>query len=166
VARNEHLFASERKLVRASSARRAQHPASLAAIQPPPKPAGPGNLRSVSHGAYSGRLKAPRVREVMDALLVEHPQEVPANLRALAELYVTAERLSEWVAEQEDGGVSAAGSIAPAVLEARKAWTLYLEKARELGVTNRGRREVAALPVERQPGSQLARHLRGEDRVG
>lgn len=30
---------------------------------------------------YSGRLKAPRVREVLEGLLVEHPQEAPANLR-------------------------------------------------------------------------------------
>ena len=51
------------------------------------------------------------------------------------------------------------------MLEARKAWALYLEKARELGLTGRGRRELAALPeANRQPGSQLARHLRGEDR--
>jgi hypothetical protein len=108
-------------------------------------------------------LKAPRVREVLEELLLEHPQEAPANLRALAELFVTAERLSEWVAEREDGGVSATGTIAPAVLEARRAWALYLEKAREVGVTCRGRRELAALPGERRPGSRLATHLRGED---
>jgi hypothetical protein len=117
----------------------------------------------VTHGAYSGRLKAPRVREVLEELLLEHPQEAPANLRALAELFVTAERLSEWVAEREDGGVSVSGTVVPAVLEARKAWALYLEKAREVGVTCRGRRELAALPGERRPGSRLATHLRGED---
>jgi hypothetical protein len=145
---------------------RGRHPRSLTAIQPPPNPAEPGNLRSVTHGAYSGRLKAPRVREVLEELLVEHPQEAPANLRALAELFVTAERLSEWVAEREDLGVSVSGTVAPAVLEARKAWALYLEKAREVGVTCRGRRELAALPGERRPGSRLASHLRGEDEAG
>jgi hypothetical protein len=109
-------------------------------------------------------LKAPRVREVLDELLAGHPAEAPANLRALAELFVTAERLSEWVAGRDDGGVSSGGEIAPAVLEARRAWALYLEKARELGVTCRGRRELAALPeVDGRPGSLLARHLRGED---
>jgi hypothetical protein len=53
--------------------------------------------------------------------------------------------------------------VAPASLEARRAWALYLEKARELGITCRGRREIAGLPEVHQPGSQLARHLRGED---
>jgi hypothetical protein len=99
----------------------------------------------------------------LEELLAEHPQEALANLRALAELYVTAERLSEWVANRDDSGISSAGSIAPALLEARKAWALYLEKARDLGITCRGRRELAALPEQRQPGSRLARHLRGED---
>ena len=147
-----------------TTSRRGRHPASLAAIQPPPNPARAGNLRTVKHGAYSERLKAPRVREVLDELLAEHPQEAPANLRALAELYVTAERLSDWVAERKDGGVSGAGTVAPAALEARKAWALYLEKARELGITRRGRGELASLPAERpQPSSQLARHLRGEE---
>ena len=149
-----------------SPTRRGRHPASLAAIQPPPKPAALGNLRSATHGAYSRRLKAPRVREIFDELIAEHPQEAPANLRALAELFVMAERLSDWVAERGDGGIARDGRIAPAVLEARRAWALYLQMARELGVTSRGRREVAALPAERQPGSQLARHLRGEDAVG
>ena len=88
--------------MRGSTGRRGRHPSSLAAIQPPPSPAGVGNFRSVRHGAYSGRLKAPRVREVVEELLVEHPQEAPANLRALAELFVTAERLSDWVAGRED----------------------------------------------------------------
>lgn len=143
--------------------RRGEHEASLAAIQPPPNPAGPGNLRSLRHGAYSARVKAPRVADVLEELAAEHSHESSANLRALAELYVTAERLSDWVAGRGDGGVSSAGVIAPAVLEARKAWALYLEKARELGLTCRGRRELAALPEERQPGMQLARHLRGED---
>jgi hypothetical protein len=139
----------------------------LAAIQPPPSAAGEGNLRAVRHGAYSARLKAPRVAEVLEELLEEHPGEAAANLRALAELFVTAERLSEWIAAQDDGGVSSGGVIAPAVLEARKAWALYLEKARELGATCRGRRELAALPEEgRRPGSRLARHLRGEDEDG
>lgn len=146
-----------------AESRRGRHRSSLAAIQPPPNPASPGNLRSLRHGAYSVRVKAPRVGEVLEELVAEHPHESVANLRALAELYVTAERLSEWVAGQDDGGVSASGGIAPAALEARKAWALYLEKARELGVTCRGRRELAALPQDRRPGSQLARHLRGED---
>jgi hypothetical protein len=108
-------------------------------------------------------LKAPRVREVLDELVADHPHEALANLRALAELYVTAERLSEWVAGRSDQGISPAGKVAPAALEARKAWSLYLEKARELGITCRGRREIAGLPEVHQPGSQLARHLRGED---
>ena len=89
---------------------------------------------------------------MVEELLVEHPQEAPANLRALAELFVTAERLSDWVAGREDGGVSASGAVAPAALEARRAWCLYLEKARELGVTCRGRRELAGLAEDR-PGS-------------
>jgi hypothetical protein len=59
---------------------------SLAAIQPAPNPAEPGNTRSVTHGAYSARLKAPRLRAVLDELLVDHPYEAAANLRALAEL--------------------------------------------------------------------------------
>jgi hypothetical protein len=147
----------------AGQPRRGKQRTSLAAIQPPPNPAEPGNLRSLRHGAYSARVKAPRVAEVFDELAVEHPHESAANLRALAELYVTAERLSDWVADRDDGGVSSSGVLAPAALEARKAWALYLEKARELGMTCRGRRELAALPEERQPGSQLARHLRGED---
>jgi hypothetical protein len=147
----------------ASGRGRGRNPASLAAIQPPPNAAPEGNLRSVRHGAYSKRLKAPRVREVMDELAAEHSQEAPANLRALAELYVTAERLSDWVAERADGGICTNGAIAPAALEARKAWALYLEKARDLGITTRGRRELAALPAETSPGTRLARHLRGED---
>ncbi len=142
---------------------RGREPASLAAIQPPPNPANAGNLRSLKHGAYSNRLKAPRVRRVLEELASEHPQEATANLRALAELYVLAERLGDWLADREDGGVSARGDVAPAVLEARKAWALYIEKARELGITARGRREIAALPEVRQPGSRLARHLRGEE---
>jgi hypothetical protein len=101
---------------------------------------------------------------VLDELLADHPHEAAANLRALAELYVTAERLSDWVAERSDGGIAATGKIAPPVLEARKAWSLYLEKARELGITCRGRRELASLPDDRsRPGTQLARHLKGED---
>jgi hypothetical protein len=124
----------------------------------------PGNLNAATHGAYSMGLKAPRVAEVLEELQLEHPHEAIANLRALAELYITAERLSEWVASREDGGISASGKITPAVLEARKAWSIYLDKARELGITCRGRREVAALPDDRpQPTSQLTRHLRGED---
>ena len=99
----------------------------------------------------------------MDELVAEYPHESPANLRALAELSVTAERLSEWVAAREDSGISSSGKIAPAVLEARTAWTLYLDKARELGITHRGRRELAALPEEREPGLRLAKHLRGDD---
>lgn len=117
----------------------------------------------MSHGAYSARVKAPRVTEVLEKLAAEHPEEPQANLRALAELYVTAERLSDWVAARENGGVSPTGKIAPPLLEARRAWALYLDKARELGITRRGRREIAALPEERVPGSQLALHLRGED---
>ena len=147
--------------MRASSGR-GRDPASLAAIQPPPDPARADNLRSLKHGAYSNRLKAPRVRQVLEELAAEHPHEAAANLRALAELYVLAERLGEWLSEQEDGGVSDEGVIAPAMLEARKAWALYIEKARELGITSRGRREIAALPEVQQPGSRLARHLRGE----
>lgn len=101
--------------------------------------------------------------EVLEELCSEHPHESVANLRALAELYVTAERLSEWAAGRSDGGISANGKIAPALLEARKAWESYLARARDLGITRRGRREVAALPEERQPTTQLARHLRGEE---
>jgi hypothetical protein len=126
----------------------------------------PGNTNAAKHGAYSERLKAPRVADVFEELIAEHPHEPPANLRALAELYVTAERLSEWVASREDGGISPKGVIAPPVLEARRAWGLYLDKARELGITCRGRREIAALPDDRpEPTSQLTRHLRGEDRA-
>jgi hypothetical protein len=143
---------------------RGSSPRSLAAIQPAPNPAEPGNARSVTHGAYSARLKAPRVGAVLDELLADHPHEAAANLRALAELYVTAERLSDWVAGRPDGGIATTGVIAPAVLEARKAWSLYLEKARELGITCRGRRELASLPDDRRrPGTQLTRHLEGED---
>lgn len=90
-----------------ASSRRGRDPASLAAIQPAPDPADMGNLRSLKHGAYSNRLKAPRVREVLEELVSEHPHEAAANLRALAELYVLAERLGEWLAEQEDGGPEA-----------------------------------------------------------
>lgn len=126
-------------------------------------PRQPGNKNAVTHGADSGRVKAPRVTEVLEELRSEHPHEPVANLRALAELYVTAERLSEWVAARTDGGISASGKIAPALLEARKAWESYLARARELGITRRGRRELAALPVERQPTTQLTRHLRGEE---
>jgi hypothetical protein len=123
----------------------------------------PRNRNAVRHGAYSQSVKAPRVAEILEELIHEHPHETPANLRALAELYVTAERLSEWVAAREDNGISSNGRIAPAVLEARKAWSLYLGKARDLGITSRGRREVAALPEEREPGLRLAQHLRGDD---
>jgi hypothetical protein len=127
-------------------------------------PRQPGNRNAVSHGAYSKDVKAPRVAEVLEELRAEHPDEAIANLRALAELYVTAERLSEWVASREDGGISASGKITPALLEARKGWESYLARARELGITRRGRREVAALPDDRpQPTSQLRRHLRGEE---
>ena len=150
-----------------AASRRGRSPSSLAAIQPAPNPAGARNSRSVTHGAYSARVKAARVRTVLEELLADHPQESPVNLRALAELYVTAERLSDWVAGRDDGGVSTAGKVAPAALEARRAWALYLEKARELGLTGRGRRELAALPdVDRLPGSRLARHLRGGDGDG
>jgi hypothetical protein len=123
----------------------------------------PGNHNAVKHGAYSKRLKAPRVAEVLEDLRSEHPDEPLANLRALAELYVTAERLSEWVAGRPDGGISASGKITPALLEARKAWESYLARARELGITRRGRRELAGLPEERQTTTRLSRHLRGED---
>jgi hypothetical protein len=141
---------------------RGRHPSSLAQIQPPPRPAEPANARALKHGAYSRRLKAPRVEEVLAELVEEHPHEAVANLRALAELYVQAERLSEWVAGREDGGVTPNGTIAPPVLEARKGWALYLDKARELGVTSRGRRELAGLPEDRpRPRSRLARHLEG-----
>jgi hypothetical protein len=126
-------------------------------------PRQPGNRNAVTHGAYSAQVKAPRVANVLEELRSEHPHESLANLRALAELYVTAERLSEWLATRPDGGISANGKIAPALLEARKAWETYLARARELGLTRRGRREVAALPEERQPSTQLARHLRGEE---
>jgi hypothetical protein len=127
-------------------------------------PRQPGNRNAATHGAYSKELKAPRVAEVLEELRSEHPDEAIANLRALAELYVTAERLSEWVANREDGGISASGRITPALIEARRAWESYLARARELGITRRGRREVAAMPEDRpQPTSQLTRHLRGED---
>jgi len=132
------------------------HPKSLVPRQP-------GNRNAVTHGAYSARVKAPRVADVLEELRSEHPHESLANLRALAELYVTAERLSEWVAARPNGGISVNGKIAPALLEARKAWEVYLARARELGLTCRGRRELAALPEERQPTTQLARHLRGEE---
>jgi hypothetical protein len=135
---------------------RSGHPKTLVARHP-------GNTNAVTHGAHSALVKAPRVAEVLEELIAEHPHELIANLRALAELYVTAERLSDWVTGRPDGGISAGGKIAPALLEARKAWALYLEKARELGITRRGRRELAALPEERLPGTQLARHLRGEE---
>jgi hypothetical protein len=132
-------------------------PANLAAAHP-------RNTNAVKHGAYSESIKSPRVAEVLGELVTQHPDEPLANLRALAELYVTAERLSDWVAGRADGGILANGKITPALLEARKAWALYLDKARELGITRRGRREVAALPDDRpQPPSQLTRHLRGED---
>src|SRR5262245_2362733 len=128
------------------------------------KAAHPRNTNAVKHGAYSSSIKEPRVADVTQELVMEHPEEAPANLRALAELYVTAERLSDWVAARADGGIAANGKITPPLLEARKAWALYLDKARELGITCRGRREVAALPDDRpRPTSQLTRHLRGED---
>jgi hypothetical protein len=123
----------------------------------------PGNRNAATHGAYSKQLKAPRVAQVLEELRLEHPDEPLANLRALAELYVTAERLSEWVAARPDGGISTSGKIAPALLEARKAWECYLARARELGITRRGRRELAGLPEERQATTRLSRHLRGED---
>lgn len=123
----------------------------------------PGNRNAVSHGAYSKQLKAPRVAEVLQELQAEHPDEPLANLRALAELFVTAERLSDWVAGRPDGGIAANGKISPAVVESRKAWETYLARARELGITRRGQRELAALPDVRQASTQLARHLRGED---
>src|SRR5438445_12815507 len=69
----------------------------------------PGNANAVKHGAYSARVKAPRVAEVLEELRAEHPHEAVANLRALAELYVTAERLSDWVAGRDDCGISASG---------------------------------------------------------
>jgi hypothetical protein len=102
---------------------------------------------------------------VFDDLVAEHPEEAPANLRALAELYVTAERLSDWTADRDDDGISDAGAVLPAVLEARRTWALFPEKARELGITSRGRRELASLPTDRRPGSRLASHLRGEDEL-
>ncbi len=121
----------------------------------------------MTHGAYSESIKAPRVAEVLEELMAQHPDEAPANLRALAELYVTAERLSDWVAARADGGVLVNGKITPALLEARKAWSIYLDKARELGITRRGRREVAGMQDDRpQPTTQLTRHLRGEDDAG
>jgi hypothetical protein len=124
----------------------------------------PRNTNAVKHGAYSESIKAPRVAEVLGELAAQHPDEPLANLRALAELYVTAERLSDWVAARSDEGILANGKITPALLEARKAWAVYLDKARELGITRRGRREVAAMPDDRpQPTSQLTRYLRGED---
>src|SRR5437016_4805730 len=86
----------------------------------------PGNTSAVTHGAYSQSIKAPRVAEVLEELVADHPQESLANLRALAELWVTAERLSDWVAAREDGGILASGKITPPLLEARKAWALYL----------------------------------------
>jgi hypothetical protein len=82
----------------------------------------PRNRNAVKHGAYSEAVKAPRVAEVLEELVTQHPDEAPANLRALAELYVTAERLSDWVAARADGGISANGKITPPVLEARKGW--------------------------------------------
>jgi hypothetical protein len=122
------------------------------------------NRNAGRHGAYSESIKAPRVAEVLQELVGEHPEEAPANLRALAEIYVTAERLSDWVAARTDGGISPNGKITPPLLEARKAWALYLDKARELGITCRGRREVAAMPEDRpQTTTRLTRHLRGED---
>jgi hypothetical protein len=132
-------------------------PANLAAAHP-------HNTNAVKHGAHSESIKAPRVAEILDQLAAQHPDEPLANLRALAELYVTAERLSDWVAGRSDDGILANGKITPALLEARKTWALYLDKARELGITRRGRREVSALSDDRlQPTSQLTRHLRGED---
>jgi hypothetical protein len=132
-------------------------PANLKAVHP-------RNTNAVKHGAYSQSIKAPRVAEVLQELVADHPEEALANLRALAELYATAERLSDWVAARDDGGIAANGKITPPLLEARKAWALYLDKARELGITCRGRRELAAMPDDRpQPSSRLTRHLRGED---
>lgn len=120
-ARNEKPIATSSQDAPGMKKGRGRHPASRAAIQPPPSPAATGNLRSLKHGAYSPRVKGARVRELLEELRAEHPQEAEANLRALAELYVTAERLSAWVAGQEDAGISASGAIAPALLEARKA---------------------------------------------
>jgi hypothetical protein len=43
--------------------------------------------RALKHGAYSPRLKAPRVEEVLAELVEEHPHEAVANLRALEHVY-------------------------------------------------------------------------------
>jgi hypothetical protein len=105
----------------------------------------------------------PRVRTVMEELRVEYPEQPFACLRALAELYVAAERLSDWVSARADAGISPGGSVAPAALEARRAWATYLEKAGDVAPGGCGRRRHAPLSSGAQRESRLARHVRGED---
>ena len=162
--RTVHLGKHRRRVRPLLDERTRPQPGESGRHQPAPKPAARGNVRSVKHGAYSKRLKSARVREVVEELLAEHPQEAPANLRAIAELFVTAERLSEWVAQHDDEVILQGGTPQAALLEARKSWVNYLQMARELGITCRGRREIAGLAeVRDRPGSKLLRHLRGED---
>lgn len=104
----------------------------------------------------------PRVREVLDELAAEQQQPL-SILRALAELYVAAERLSNWVAARDDAGISRSGSVAPVALEARRAWALYLEKARPYRLMSDSRLEPAVPADKRHTESQLDRHLRGKD---
>src|SRR5439155_13242626 len=92
--------------------------------QPPgypaaPRPAAAGNLRAVRHGGYSQRLKAPRVREVLDELLAEHPQEAPAKPRALAELFVTGLRMLALVSVIAGAAGVAAGAAPRTVVVGR-----------------------------------------------
>jgi hypothetical protein len=79
---------------------------SVANVQPPPRPAEPGNLRRLTHGAYSARIVNPRAAEIVEGVLAAHPHlDAAKDGPALARYGVLLARLArvyDWLSAQPD----------------------------------------------------------------
>lgn len=75
-------------------------------VVPAPNPAGPGNLRAATHGAYSVALLTPRAEQIKQGVLEAHGHLDPAKDGPAVARYAVAlarcERTWAWLAEQPD----------------------------------------------------------------
>lgn len=74
----------------------AGHPAT---IQPPPNPAGPGNQRRRTHGAYSDEVVRPLRERRHEQLVERYPFKSPEDLMPLADRLGRIDAITLWEAE-------------------------------------------------------------------
>lgn len=127
-------------------------------VQPPKNPAGPGNTRSVTHGAHSELLIAPRAAEIRNRLRELVPAYTPSDDPAVTLLALQLARVERIEAHLDEHGLLDPDGEPRHV---NKLWSACTNSAArlcdQLGLTPTSRARLG-LDLSRT-GAALAEHL-------